>query len=193
MGNYITEKEVWKDVIGYEGMYQVSTFGRVRALEREIEYKNGTRHTYPEKILSARLDKYGYLRTNLYKSGKAKVKKIHRIVAESFIPNKDKKSTINHKDGNKLNNRVENLEWTTWGENNKHALDTGLRTNKNNSKSIPVRQYDLDGNFIKSYPSLAEAKRQTGIDHSNIGRACRTNGTAGGYRWRFKNSLKSSL
>lgn len=182
MNKYTTDEEVWKDIKGYEGLYQVSNHGQVRALERFLNTR-----TYPEKILSQRLDRYGYPRTTLWKQGKQTTYTIHKLVAEAFIPNSKGKPTINHKDGNKANNYVSNLERATWSENNQHALDTKLRVNKNNAQSIPVRQYSLDDEFIASYPSMAEAKRQTGIDHSNIGRACRINGTAGSYKWEYAN------
>src|SRR5699024_473267 len=166
------------------GLYKVSNLGRVRAIERVIRGR-----TYPDKILSQRMDRYGYLRTSLYKNGKPKTMTIHRIVAENFIPNEGRKLTVNHKDGNKLNNKLNNLEWATWSENNQHALDTGLRCNKNNAQSIRVNQYSAEGKFIKSYPSMAEARRKTGIDHANIGRACRIDGTAGGYKWKYADEV----
>src|SRR5699024_11754447 len=82
---------------------------------------------YPDKILYQRMDRYGYLRMSLYKNSKPKTMTIHRIVAENFIPNEGRKLTVNHKDGNKLNNKLNNLGWATWSEYNQHALDTGLR------------------------------------------------------------------
>ena len=184
MENYNTEKEIWKDVKGYEGSYQVSNLGRVRSLERVIRGR-----TYHSKMLAQRMDRYGYLRTTLYKRGKPRTITIHRIVAENFLSKDTEKDTVNHKDGDKLNNKTDNLEWASWTDNNQHALDTGLRCNKNNAQSIPVEQYTKSGEFIRSYPSMAEARRITGIDHSNIGRACRINGTAGGYKWKYADEV----
>ncbi|MBP3931432.1 MAG: NUMOD4 motif-containing HNH endonuclease [Peptostreptococcaceae bacterium] len=112
--------EVWKDIEGYEGKYQVSNLGRVKSL-RDSHGK------YRELIMTGRNEGHGYLKVSLYKNGKSKGIKIHRLVAITFIPNPKNKTDINHINGIKSDNRVENLEWCTKGENLKHAYDIGLK------------------------------------------------------------------
>lgn len=111
-------KEIWKTIQGYENRYEVSNLGRVKSLERIDRYNR----KIEEKILAPRKHTGGYLRVQLSK----KDFYIHRLVAEAFIPNPENKSQVNHIDGNKRNNRVDNLEWNTPLENNLHAIRTGL-------------------------------------------------------------------
>lgn len=124
-------EEIWKDIKGYEGLYQVSNLGKIKSLGRTIERigPNGKKfyRNYPSKIIKIALDTKGYYRTNLAKNGINKTVKIHRIVAEAFIPNTYNKPQINHIDGNKQNNNVNNLEWCTNKENQDHSWRNGLR------------------------------------------------------------------
>jgi hypothetical protein len=115
-------EEIWKDVIGYEGFYQVSNLGRVRSFDRLVKRN---RHI-KGRIHKLTLHSDGYYIATLYKENKEKKYKAHRLVAMAFVQNPNNKPFINHKDGNKLNNLPENLEWCTIVENNKHAFDTGL-------------------------------------------------------------------
>jgi hypothetical protein len=126
-------EEVWKDIAGYEGLYQVSNLGRVKSLERMIPYSKGMRKI-PEKIMKQEKNTDGYLRLKLVNNSGKKNKKIHRLVAEAFIPNPEEKKCINHIDGDKSNNCVKNLEWVTYGENMKHAYENGLTTSWNIGK-----------------------------------------------------------
>lgn len=127
------DKEIWKDIEGYEGLYQVSNLGRVRSLGRKFPRKNNTIGFRKPKIkklceTSKRKTKQGYLCTRLLdKNNNSKCEYVHILVANAFIPNPQNKPTVNHKDGNKHNNYIENLEWSTYSENNKHAIDFGLR------------------------------------------------------------------
>lgn len=138
-------EEIWKDIIGYEGFYKVSNLGNVKNLERSI--KNGVNSSFilKERILKQVKNKIGYIGVGLHKKGVRKQAMIHRLVGIHFIPNTENKPQINHKDGNKTNNSIENLEWCTHSENAYHAFKTGLRVvskkiinnlNKISSKSV---------------------------------------------------------
>ena len=118
--------EIWKDIKGYEGLYQVSNLGRVKSLS--IYRKNSVCEYYSkEKILKPLKDKGGYLNVRLWKNKKGKTIKIHRLVACNFLENTENKRDVNHINGIKTDNGVENLEWCTCSENIKHAFDTGLK------------------------------------------------------------------
>lgn len=165
--------EVWKDIKGYEGKYQVSNRGKIRSLV----HGNRIRKT----VINNR-DKYEYV--SLF-SNKVHTHKVHRLVAEAFIPNPEHKPQVNHINGNKQNNHVENLEWVTAKENNRHAIVTGLRK-KNNSKI--VNQYDLNGNFIKNWHSIRTIEKELKIANSSITACCKGKlKTAGGFTWRYYN------
>lgn len=118
--------EVWKDIKGYEGQYQISNKGRVKGLARKAEYVNGGFKMVEECIKSVRLNPDGYPRVTLSKHSVKKNHSIHRLVAEHFIPNPKGLSEVNHIDGNKLNNSISNLEWLNGSDNMKHAHRTGL-------------------------------------------------------------------
>jgi len=118
--------EVWKSIKGYEGFYEVSTLGNVKSLDRKIIFSDGRIRFFKGKFLNPAKTKTGYLFIGLKKSGSIKQMYLHRIVAESFIFNKELKETVNHIDGNKQNNNLINLEWNTRKENTQHAYDTGL-------------------------------------------------------------------
>lgn len=114
--------EVWKDIVGYEGIYEVSNYGRVKRLETLVKNKHGYR-VVKEKILNT--PSYIY-QTVFLSNGKVKQHYVHRLVATAFIPNPLNKEQVNHKDGNKLNNNLSNLEWVTKSENQIHAIENGL-------------------------------------------------------------------
>jgi hypothetical protein len=193
-------EEIWKDIQGYEGYYQVSNLGRVKSLDRII-YQNKNNVIYSRtikgRLLKFNNDKQGYQLVHLDKEGKRLCKKVHRLVAEAFIKNKNNKVYVNHIDGNKKNNNITNLEWVTATENNLHAYKTKLskpksnmlgRLGKDNPCSKIIYQIDKTTNqIIKQYYGSYEAERCTGIYSSNIISCC--NGkvkTAGGYIWKYK-------
>lgn len=124
-GNYLLMKEIWKDITGYEGFYQVSNYGKIKSLDRISHQGNFLKGTvgYTYKATN------GYIKVTLTKCGKSKHFLAHRIVAESFLDKTDGKTHVNHIDGNKTNNYFLNLEWCTPLENIRHSIDTGL-TNK---------------------------------------------------------------
>ena len=165
--------EEWKDIQGYEGIYQVSSHGRVR---------NGF------KILKKQKHKQGYELIGLSKNGTTKTYLVHRLVAKTFIPNPNNKPEVNHIDGNKTNNKIENLEWSTRKENMNHAFNTGLAkkpTNLNPPKKI--RQINLETmEIVAEYNSLYEAYEKTGIQYKKISKVVVGKRVkAGGFHWEY--------
>lgn len=136
---------------------------------------------YSNKRLKPIVDKYGYLIVTVYNKGTRKNVKIHRLVAETFLNNPFHKPHVNHKDGDKQNNSVDNLEWCTAIENTQHAIKTKLRNN-----SRPIRQLDCFGNIVKEYESISDAEMKTGIKRQWIGYVCKYQRyRAGGYKWEY--------
>lgn len=178
--------EEWKDIKDYEGLYQVSNYGRVKSLERLL-YK---RHVLC-KILKSGKDKRQYEQVALSKNGKLKTFRVHRLVAQAFILNPENKPQINHIDCNKQNNNVNNLEWCTNGENGKHAWDNGLRTKKygkDRYNSRGVYQLTNDFKVIAMWDSIMDIERILGFNHSDISKCCRKKSkTSHGFIWRYNN------
>lgn len=167
--------EIWKNIPNYDGLYQISNLGRIRSLYKYKGINN---------IMGQRIKK-GYCTIGLRKQGKRKWYQVHRLVAQTFIPNPDNLPQVNHKDENKLNNNVENLEWCTVAYNNTY----GTRIQKVISKtSKKILQYDLEGNFIKEYKSISNAAKDNKIKSlSNITMCCQGKWKqAGGYIWKYK-------
>jgi hypothetical protein len=123
-------EEIWKDVKGYESLYQVSNFGSVKSLDLIRVEWYGTKKFYKGKILKGVIQKSGYIAFDLYKHGKRKSIRCHVLVAKAFLPNNDNDLVVNHKDGNKQNNKLENLEWITFKENVRHAFKNRLMVKK---------------------------------------------------------------
>lgn len=177
--------EIWKDVVGYEGLYQVSNKGNVRSLDHYAS--NGFKEIlYKGRVLKWNRNKKGYWSVMLCKQGKPKRFYVHRLVAEMFIPNPHDLPEINHKDENQLNNCVENLEWC----NRKYNLTYGtLQERSAKTRGHSVKQYTLEGNFVKEYRSARNAAEALGKPHGGmpIQKCCQgTQKTAYGYIWRYK-------
>lgn len=157
--------EIWRDIPKYEGLYQVSNYGRVKSLN----YKR----THKEKIINPAIHPSGHLHVLLYKDGSSKTFQIHRLVAEAFIPNPNKSKIVHHIDHNPQNNRIENLEWLN------RASHQALHNVESRSKI--VYQYTLEGELVKIWESASEASRQTNISFGNICNCCR-----GGFYYKGK-------
>ena len=181
------KNEEWRDVAGYEGRYQVSSTGRVKSLERTFIDKVGRERYVKECILKPAMDKGGYLRVGLCDGKKRKTFKLHRLVCEAFHENPDNKPQVNHINEIKTDNRASNLGWATARENSNFGT-RNERIGKKSAitKSKPIAQYTLNGKLLKVWPSLKEAKRETGFSQGNISQAA--NGkrkTACGFIWKY--------
>lgn len=169
-------KEEWKEIPGYDGKYEVSNLGKVR-------------NAFTGKHLSQK--RYArYIKVYLYHDYTRKCYMLHRLVAEAFVENKDNKPQVNHIDGDRYNNRYDNLEWCTQSENILHSYRIGLR--ENNKKRLLetnhkcVDQLSMDGEYIRTWYSLSEAARQLGLSVSNICTCCKGRiHSTGGYKWRL--------
>lgn len=177
------KKEIWKDIKGYEGLYQVSNLGRVKSLNYN--------HTGREEILKSQKDKYDYLCVNLYRNGVMKRYTIHRLEYEAFYGKIPDGMQVNHINEDKTDNSLENLNLMTPKENTNWGTGIKRRAEKqiNGKKSKCIIQYDLSNNYIKEFPSTKEIERQLGFAHNNISKCCLNKiKTVYGYIWRYKES-----
>lgn len=191
-------EEVWKDVAGYEGLYQVSNMGRVRSLDRKIKGFDGRTFFHKGKILKASLNiKRGYLRVRLTKHNKGKFYRVHRLVAKTFVPNPHNLKEVNHIDENRLNNVATNLEWCSSYYNNHYGTRT-IRAAESAKK--PVAQLGQNGQVIKTFPSAVDAERITGISRKRI-QAVASHylndgkyliSRAGGYKWEYVRNITNN-
>lgn len=174
--------EIWKDIEGYEGLYQVSNMGRVRSLKRTVRNARGL-YKKPERIMKPYDNGTGYLQIQLSKEGKSKNIYLHRLVAIAFCENLEGYKEINHIDENKLNNRADNLEWCSRSYN---CTYNGLakRTPKKHRK--PVFSVNKESGLIMYWESISEAERCTGINNSCITSCCQgKQKSAGGHIWFY--------
>lgn len=177
-------KEIWKDVVGYEGLYQVSNLGRIKAMQ-----KRG----HKSVVMKYSIRKDGYCRILLSKNSEYKALYVHRLVAEAFLTHADNECEVNHIDGNKANNNLSNLEWVTRSDNIKHALKCGLKINPTigkfggkNPNSKKVYQYDLKNNLVKVWDSASEAERFGGFCANNIYACITKKRTYKGFIWKHE-------
>lgn len=175
--------EIWKDVPGYEGLYQVSNLGRIKSLPKTIIYKDGRSKSIQCHILKPQGNGNGYLKLTLCnKAHHQKQHYIHRLVAEAFLPNPMNKPVINHKDENKTNNKASNLEWCTVAYNNTYGTKIARQTSKT---SLYVGQFTLNLKLIKVWKSAKECGRN-GYSQGNVSACCRGKyKQAYGYIWKY--------
>lgn len=189
------EEEIWKDIPEYEGLYQVSNYGRVKSLNYN--------RMGEERILKPFKNKFGYLLITLSKKNRQKHFRVHKLVALAFIPNDNpiEKIEVNHLDENKENNHVDNLCWCSHIENcnycsrnerigkskkgQKRTNETKQKISK--AKSIYIIQYTLDNEFVKEWDSATTASKELKINQGNITQCCKgERKTCGGFIWKYK-------
>lgn len=182
------EKEIWKDIEGFEGLYQISNMGNVKSLERTVwDSVRGYYRTVPERILKARKASNDYLQVQLCKDGRAKGYLMHRLVASAFLENPMGYTEVNHIDEDKTNNCADNLEFCSRSYNNTYndrAKKVGKKVAEKLSK--PVIAIDKRTGLIVEFSSAHEAERQTGIAHQNINKCCQGKlKSCGGFYWHY--------
>lgn len=179
------KKEYWKPVLGYEGLYEVSNLGRVKSLDRWVKGIYNSVQLKRGKIIKPRKTWDNYIVVNLSKDGKMKTVKVHRLVAQAFLPNPDNLPQVNHKDEDKNNNTVDNLEWCTNLYN--HRYGTCIkRIAASNCK--PVLQYTLDGEFVREWESAKQAEREGEFMATVIAKCCKKKQkTHKGFIFLYKN------
>ena len=170
--------EIWKDIDGFNGVYQVSNLGRVKSVERIRKGKSGSNVYVPEKILKCKNDKDGYKECALCVGTHKKQKsyRVHRLVAEAFLPNPNNYLIINHINEIKDDNRVENLEWCTNEYNCRYSL------------AKPIIQFSINNDFIQKWDCIADIKNNLNIDGSTISKCCKNtphHKTAKGFKWGY--------
>lgn len=185
-------EEIWKDIEGYENLYQVSNMGRVKSLDK----LDGIGRTVKGKILSLTADKDGYLQVSLYKNGANKRCKVHRLVAQAFIPNPENKLCVDHINTIKDDNRIENLRWVTHKENCNNPLsykklleNIPHRYLDKNPNSKQIIQFSQNGKLIRKWRCMEEAALELNILPQGISKCCRgTRKTSGGSKWEYYNT-----
>lgn len=183
-------REIWKDVEGYEGLYQVSNLGRVKSLGMNFIRSDLKPYTRSGRILHQLVYKNDYVKVELTNHGFSKRYYVHRLVAQAFIPNPDNLPEVNHKDENPANNHVDNLEWCTHKYNSNYG--TRAKRIKNTMQSIgrmvPVLMYSKDGKFIKRFDSIRGASEELNIHCGSIVECCqgKRRKSAGGYVWKYE-------
>lgn len=178
--------EIWQEIRGYEGLYKVSSLGRVKSENRVAMRSNGAPQTFSEKIIAQRDNSNGYYRVTLWKDDKQEHRLVHRLVAEAFVQNVDNKPVVDHIDFNRHNNKAENLRWCTQAENLGRSREVGriksniseeMRRKQKERASKPVRR--SDGKIFKS---ISDAARALNVTHSAVSHAL--------YNWQNSKACK---
>lgn len=183
------KEEIWKPIKDYEGLYEVSNYGNVRSLDREVIQFNrfeNIKRIYKGKLLNTKKTNRGYLSVSLSKNGKTKFFSIHRLVARAFLLDFKENMTIDHIDCNKLNNRVDNLRVVTIKENIQLSYINKLH------KLKKVNQLDIKGNLIKEFDSVASASREIGCSYQLIKNCCDKKAhclTGKGFKWEYSKEV----
>lgn len=169
--------EIWKSIQDYEGIYECSSLGRIRSLDRYVLDSKRQIYFFVKGCeLKPRKNKNGYLQVSLNKKGKRKMAYVHRIIAETFLEKIKDKNTINHIDGDKNNNCVDNLEWCTYSENNKHSYkELNRRIVNCGGSKTPVYMIDTETKELFYYVSIAEASKKINLSHTQINRYIHNN------------------
>lgn len=166
IGTEHNPNEIWKPIQGFEGLYEISNYGRVRSI--------GSYNTCKRGIMNPMVDSNGYLHVRLYNSGISKDIGVHRLVAIAFIPNPNNYKYVNHKDENTMNNSAANLEWCTNSYNLIYSIGK------------KIAQYSKNGELIKTFNSIADASREYNIPTTNISKCCKgKRHSAGKYIWKY--------
>lgn len=177
--------EIWKSIDGYEN-YDVSNFGRIRSKQQIFNHYCGCKRIMPSKIMKPHICERGYYRIGLTNNGKQRLVFVHRLVAAAFISNPENKPYINHKDCNRLNNNVNNLEWCTQSENVRYAYALGRCEDALDRQRKAVVGINKKTRQSICFKSMADAGRFFNTGHSAIGRCCQGLGkSAYGYYWKY--------
>lgn len=197
------ENEIWRPIKGFEGLYEVSNLGRIRSLERTVLRRDGTT-IYVKQAILKKFIKFGYETLTLIRDKECHYKRVHQLVAEAFVPIPDElkplcgkktengypRVVVNHKDENKANNRVENLEWCTPKQN----INYGTRSRRMAETQMkPILQLTKDGKLVARYSGLSEACRATGATMGNVSKCANHRygfKTALGFRWEWEENTE---
>jgi RNA recognition motif-containing protein len=181
-------EEFWRDIIDYEGLYQVSNLGKVKACERVVKHPKGGNKILKEKIRCLVKDSNGYEVVDLYKNGKGKMMKVHRLVSIAFIDNPEQKNQVNHKNGIKSDNFVNNLEWSTNQENLIHAFKIGLKKPTINNEKPVLMFLKTTNEFVSSFDSIAKASKTINCLRGDITSVLKNRQkSVRGYYFQYKN------